>query len=202
MKPQETAGIRNHEVEMRSLLSSQQYDEIKARLHKGKAEFLGEEHIADVYFCPVATKSFPEIEMDEVGSYSLRLRKSSKNGEEKVDLNMKVITEHGDHNAWKEHEVSVSSFDETKQMLSILGFKPYFQLDKHRTNFALDNMTVVLEDIADYGHVIEVEILTEKKEAEKAKDTIRDFMRESGIAEDQVVPKSVTNILMRERSSF
>lgn len=202
MIQQETTNKQNHEVEVRCLLSPQQYDAIQSGLQKGDAEFLGDEYISDLYFCHGSAKSFQEIEMDEVGSYSLRLRNSIKDGKSKVDLNMKIITEQGDHNAWEEHEISVSSFDEAKQILNVLGFKPYFQLEKHRTNFALNNMTVILEDIADFGRVMEVEMLTEQKMAQNAKDTIRNFMRESGITDDQIVPKSVTNMLMRERSSF
>jgi len=201
IKPQE-AGVRNHEVEVRSLLTSEQYEAIKGRLLDNEVEFLGEEIISDIYYCPIATKSFQEIEMDEVGSYSLRLRNRFKEGSSTADLNMKVITEYGDHNAWREHEVTVSSFDEAQEMLTVLGFKPFFQLNKHRTSFTLNDMTVALEDIQDYGYVLEVEIMAEKKRAEEAKNTIKDFMRESGITDNQIVPKSVTNLLMRERASF
>jgi predicted adenylyl cyclase CyaB len=195
-------NIRDHEVEIRSLLSLTQYEAIKDKFKKNGVEFLGEECIVDIYFCPKSTKSFHEIEMDDVGSYSLRLRSSTKDEKQIVELNTKTITKQGDHNAWEEHEISVSNLDEAQKILDIVGFKPFFKLSKHRLNYFVDNLNVTLEDIDGYGKVIEVEILTEKNNAENAKNTIKNFLTTNGIVEDQVVPKSVTNILMKKRSSF
>lgn len=190
-----------HEVEMRCDLTSPQYDILRTVLHE-QATFLREEDITDVYYCPNDTQSFDEIEMDKVGSYSLRLRRSKVKSQEKVELNMKVITEEGDHNNWEEHEVEVSSFAEAQIMLGRIGLKPYFTLEKHRTSFASGDMTVALEDIKDYGSVMEVEILTERTKTAKAKDSIRGFMKEHGIQGNQIVAKSITNRLMRQRATF
>jgi len=198
----ETQNPPTQEVEIRCLLTPQQHEEINAVLLKGEAVFLSEEHITDVYFCPVATKSFQEIEMDEVGSYSVRLRDRQGGNNKQADLNVKVITNKGDHNAWDEHEIIVSSVSEAQKILTTLGFKPYFMLEKHRTSFGYQDMTVILENIKDFGYVMEVEILTDRQQAENAKDTIRTFMKQSGIQDSQIVPKSVTNILMQQNARF
>ena len=97
--------------------------------------------------------------MDEIGSYSLRLRVARKNDVETITLNTKTITNTGDHNAWEEHEIIVDNFKEAALILSMTEFKPFFKLEKHRHTYVINEMEVLVEDITDFGGAIEVEIM-------------------------------------------
>ena len=139
--------------------------------------------------------------MDEVGSYSLRLRRAKKGNEkEHVTLNTKVITNYGDHNAWEEHEVEISDFVEAAKILNTTEFKPFFKLEKTRYIYQLNDMEVCVEDITDFGGAVEVEIMCISGDETSAKGKIRDFLRQCGVSEDKIVPKSITNIIMKERA--
>ena len=44
---------------------------------------------------------------------------------EEVSINTKIITTEGDHNAWQEYEIDVSSFDAALAIFRAIGFKPF-----------------------------------------------------------------------------
>ena len=97
------SGDKTQEVEKRALLKESEYLEISKKLEGLGAELTKKVNIKDIYFCPVNVASFAEIEMDSIGSYSLRLREQKNGNDEEVTLNVKVITQEGDHNSWAEH---------------------------------------------------------------------------------------------------
>ena len=74
------SGDKTQEVEKRALLKESEYIEISKKLEELGAELTKQVNIKDIYFCPVNVVSFAEIEMDSIGSYSLRLR------EQKTDI--------------------------------------------------------------------------------------------------------------------
>jgi len=63
-------------------------------------------------------------------------------------------------------------------------------------------MTICLEDIVGFDSIIEVEVITDKLGSQRAKEKIRAFLNEIGIDNNQLVPKSITNLLMRQRAKF
>lgn len=191
----------NQEVEVRALLTPSQRSHLMRRLRK-EARFTSREILIDTYLCPISVKSFKEIEMDKVGSYSLRLRKSTLGKKNLVELNTKTITRHGDHNAWEEHEVTLDSFEEALRILHTLGFKSYFTLQKTRYTFHAKPFTILIEDVKDFDSLIEVEIMTSSHGVDSAKEKIYTFLEDFGIKKEQTVRKSVTNLLMRARASF
>jgi len=193
---------KNHEVELRALLAEDQFKKISDELKKHGASLKGEDKLTDIYYCLKKVKTFAEIEMDEVGSYSLRLRKTEKDGEQKTDLNIKVITNFGDHHAWDEHEITIDSFEEMDKIITSIGFKPFVMIEKVRRSYDLEDMSINLEDIKDFGLAIEIEIMTQKEKSEEAKNKIRGFLKKIGIDEDKIVPKSVTNIIMKQKAVF
>lgn len=191
------------EVEQRVILKPNQYESIKQSLLQKDAKFLGSEDLHDQYWCKESAKSFEDTKMDEVGTYSLRTRTSTVDGVAKSDLNTKVITTFGDHSAWDEHEVAYENPEQMTKILKTLGHKIFFELKKTRESYKLGGITFVLEQIENFGPVLEGEILTSADKAEAAKAEIRSFMtQELGIAEDQIVPKTVTYIMMQEQSKF
>lgn len=193
------ANTKNIEVEIRARLDD--IDSFKKILEEHGADFIVSIYICDIYFCNRTVTKVEEVEMDAVGSYSLRLRRAKKgNDKERITLNTKTITNHGDHNAWEEHEVEVSDFSEAAEILNTTEFKPFFKLEKTRYVYQLDDMEVCVEDISDFGGAVEVEIMCAPGDEARSKEKIKKFLRQCGIGEDKIAPKSITNIIMKERA--
>ena len=186
---------------MKAILSEEQrtmlYDHLKDR-----ANYQTSQELKDVYFCRKEVQSFDELAMADIGSYSLRLRTYSQDGVTHSELNTKEITQYDDHHAWEEHETTVTSFEETKAILKTIGFKDFFTIEKTRHTFTEGDTTINVEDIKGFKPVIEVEIMTTKEGSERAKEKIITLFKSLGIPPTQIVPKSITHILMRERVSF
>lgn len=189
---------KNIEVELRALLPDlkQFEDALKAR----GATFLKSAYLCDIYFCPRSASSVEEVEMHDVGSYSLRLRDSRIDGKMGITLNTKTITNEGDHQAWEEHEVKVDSLKEAALVLLRTEFKPFFKLEKNRTIYTYDGMEISIEDISDFGGAVEIEIMSSPEEVEASKKKIVEFLSSVGIPAESIVPKSITNIIMKQRA--
>jgi len=192
----------NQEVEKRALLERSDYESILGRLTELGAERVKKLGVNDVYFCPNATKSFDELEMNDVGSYSLRIRKQTEEEVTKTTINVKIITQKGDHNSWEEHETGVGSAEEVADIFKAMGFKPFCTINKTRDVYRLEDAKLFLEDIEGFGLGIEAEIMTTKEKGETAKAEIDRIFGSLGIPEDKVVKKSITNLIMRLHSKF
>ena len=194
---------KKHEVEYRALITAEIFSTL---LDKGKTlytdSFQGPLMIQDVYFCQKNVKTFQEVEMDEVGSYSLRLRREVENDKTSTTLNTKIINNIGDHNAWLEHEIGISSYDESKIILEAIGFKIFFELKKNRYVFQDHDIRVCLEDINNFQPAIEIEILTSEDKTEEAKKKLLDYLDQNCIEKESIVKKSITNMLMRAHATF
>lgn len=190
---------RNIEVELRALVADPK--DFQEKLKQKGAEHKNSSYLKDVYFCDKKATSVADVEMDKVGSYSLRLRIARKGDTETISLNTKTITTEGDHNAWEEHEVKIDNFREAALILSTTEFKPFFELEKHRHTYLLNDMEILVEEITDFGGAIEVEIMCMPGEEESSKAKIKNLLtNELGLSEAEIVPKSVTNIIMKQRA--
>jgi len=117
---------KNIEVEIRSRLDD--IGDFKKLIEKLEAKRVISLYVCDIYFCKKTAKKVEDVEMDEVGSYSLRLRKLKQgSNKEKFTVNTKTIINYGDHNAWEEHEVEVSDFSEAASIFKTTEFKPFFK---------------------------------------------------------------------------
>lgn len=192
----------NQEVEKRALLPLGQEREVRNKLAELNAKLSSETFVKDIYFCPKNVKTFKEIEMDEVGSYSLRIREEKKNKKSQKSINIKVITNYGDHHSWEEHEITIDSLEETETILNAIGFKPFCKIEKNRQKFDLNGAGIFLEEILGFGLGIEIEILTVKENEDAAKLQIDRLFHKLGIKESQIAPKSITNIIMRKNANF
>jgi predicted adenylyl cyclase CyaB len=189
---------KNIEVELRALLPD--LKQFENTILKHGAVFKASSYICDVYFCEKTAASVEDVEMNDVGSYSLRLRKAEKNGLVSTTINTKTIITKGDHNAWEEHESEVGNFDEVGNILTRTEFKPFFKLEKTRRAYAYEGLEILIEDITDFGGAVEIEIMARPGEEEVSKQRIRKFLENVGIHEGAIVPKSITNIIMKERA--
>ena len=193
---------KNHEVELRVLLDPEERKSINRYFADNRTEFVSKQMIRDAYYCDKDAKDFGDVEMNEVGSFGLRLREKVIDGKKDIELNIKVITSHGDHHAWEEHETKVDSFAETDEILKALGHKVFFELKKVRSLYKVDNIEIALEDIEDFGSALELEIITTKDDADVAKQTLEKLLNTMGVESHKIVPKSITNILMKQKSRF
>ncbi|MDO8515132.1 MAG: CYTH domain-containing protein [bacterium] len=89
---------------------------------------------------------------------------------------------------------------EAAEILLTTEFKPFFELQKTRYEYKLKELNVFIDDIKDFGSCIEVEILTDPGDETNAKEKIMEFLAGLEITQKDVVPKSVTNIVMKERA--
>lgn len=183
----------NQEVEIRAILSPQQKEEIYNHL-KEEATYQGSKAIKDIYFCKKEILSFSEIAMKEIGSYSLRLRAATKGDSTTFSLNSKVITQYNDHNSWKEYE--------TRAILKTIGFKEFFTLEKRRDTFTKLDVAFHLEEIQGFQPALEIEILSTKEQSDITKQRIFTLLEKMGIYAEQIVPKSITYLLMEEKAKF
>ncbi len=190
---------KNIEVEVRALVKTMTVLQDKLISESGK--YHGEYCLHDIYFCRKDCARLEEVEMNEINSYGLRLRKSKDyDGKKETLLNSKTITRKGDHNAWEEHEVMVSDFMETAKILMLTEFKPFFELKKTRHHYTLDSLDIFIEDIKDFGCCVEVEKMTTPGKEDEAKNQIFKLLGKLGIEKKSIVPKSVTNLIMKERA--
>lgn len=188
----------NIEVELRALVKD--LKALKADIKKVGAKYIGSSSLHDIYFCSKSISTIEGVEMNEVGSYSLRLRRYAKDDIKSTTLNTKTITKKGDHTAWEEHETEITDFSEAAKILYLTEFKPFFELKKTRYEYRLDKLGIFVEDIEDFGGAIEVEMLTKPGTEEKSKEEILNFLLRIGLSKENLVPKSVTNIVMKERA--
>jgi predicted adenylyl cyclase CyaB len=186
------------EVELRALVKD--LNVVRNNITKSDAKYIGSSTIYDIYFCIKSISTIEEVEMHDVGSYSLRLRDYSRGKTKSITLNTKTITKLDDHHAWEEHEVEVKDFDETSKILIGTEFKPYFELKKIRHEYKLGNLGIFLEEIEDFGGALEIEILTTPGLEESSKEKILEYLEKIGVSKEEVVPKSVTNIVMKQRA--
>ena len=154
-----------HEVELRAFVDNAQLKSLRSSLTKHSRTTTC---VKDTYYCKKEVRDFSEVEMDEIGSFSLRLRQSNAGNNNKYSLNVKIITSYGDHHAWDEHEIQINSFREGEKILIALGYKKFFSISKTRESYECGNIKAIIEDLGDCGHAIEVEIMTEKSQSELA----------------------------------
>ena len=186
------------EVELRALVKDLEI--IRNNITKSGAKYIGSSTIHDIYFCEKTISTLKGVEMFDVGSYCLRLRRYSKGKIKSITLNTKTITKQGDHHAWEEHETEVGDFSEAAKILQTTEFKPFLEIKKTRHEYKLENLGIFLEEIEDFGGALEIEILTTPGLEETSKEKIMEYLEKIGVSKEEVVPKSVTNIVMKQRA--
>lgn len=196
------------ETEIRAVLTDAQRKQLDEKLITLGAQEQDIQRIVDVYYCPQNFTSFSQIEMDAVDSYSLRLRKvKDKDGMSKIEWNIKQLTMQEDHSAWAEYEIVIPNFDTVDRMMRIMGFKPYVTIEKTRHVYSITDVnqqeySILIDDIQDFGPILEVESFSTRNNVKATKNFIFNFMSSIGITQEQIAPKSVTNLIMRQRSEF
>jgi len=97
----------------------------------------------------------------------------------------------------REHEVVVSSADETRNILSMLGLQEAVRVIKKRQTTHCNDYEICLDDVEGLGSFIELEKIANETNAAQIQQEMMSFLQSLGIApEDQV--KKGYDILMIE----
>lgn len=190
------------EVETRAAISPDFLETVIENLKRLGAEQISAEKIEDAHYCPQNVGSFDEIAMNEVGSYGLRVRRVTKSSGVESNINAKVLTRPNDHSSWMEVESDVQSWESICQILEIIGFKCFFSVLKERQTYQFGNYTIVLDEIPNFGIVIEVEQLVDDTNVEQAKEDTRNLLYKLGISKNNILTTSVPRILMQKFAKF
>ena len=185
------------EIEIRAFINN--IEDFKKKIQEIGGKFDSEKHIIDYWFCPKDNTCFEQAQQHKPGSYALRIRKKLKNGQEIVEFNCKVLEKEGDHNAFHEHETTVGSFEQTRQILEKMGFKVFCIIDKNRTTYKLDHCKINIEDIKGFKPAVELEIISDS-EIEKHRSYLKDLLNRLGIEEKDKIEKSITFVYMEQFS--
>ncbi|MWG33899.1 class IV adenylate cyclase [Halomarina oriensis] len=93
-----------------------------------------------------------------------------------------------------EHETGVEDGETVADILDALGFSPAATVEKHREVYALDGLTVVLDDVADLGEFVEVEL--ESEDVDTARERCFEAVRALGLDPDDGIRTSYLGLLL------
>ncbi|MDE1855898.1 MAG: CYTH domain-containing protein [Candidatus Micrarchaeota archaeon] len=137
------------EVELRSFLTEQKYNEL-LRFFRINGKFMHKENQITHY-------------LDDSGN--LRIQKSDKFA--------KVWLKEGELHAIEHHEMEArfprEDFEELEKIFTIIGKPTRIKWIRSRHNFKWNGANVMLDYTKGYGHILELEILCQKKDVPKAK---------------------------------
>lgn len=192
--------MNKQEVELRATVPTSHKETLLKQLAGYKPTIKKVVKLVDIYYAPITAESMEDIPMDEIGSFSLRIRVTTYDDKTTVStLNIKVVTSFGDHNAWDESESSVEDPRQMSKILRSLGYYPFCKLVKTRTSYGItETCTVELDDIERYGLVVEVEHIVPAAMAEEAKNKNREIFKALGIKDEHMVPRTATEEYMKQ----
>jgi adenylate cyclase class 2 len=127
----------------------------------------------------------------------IRSERDLANGGVTVKLTYKGPLVEAESKTRKEYETVVESRDAVKGILDGLGFTPAFTVTKERIFYELEGYSVMLDDVADLGSFVEVEI--EAETIEPAREGAISLLRDLGLDPAQQLRTSYLGLLMDTR---
>jgi adenylate cyclase class IV len=180
------------EVELRYKVQSR--ESVLQKLTAIGAEKRGEKRVVDHWFLPpeVTNQTEQDEWFDSGRGCGIRIREVYKpDGSVEISLGAKrVSNEHG-HKALAEAEVVVSGYQESLNLLNMMGRREFLTIDKTRMTFTLDDCEVVLDDIAEYGIGVEIEYKGDLP-LEQAMERARACAERLGLTDADAFEKSLT----------
>jgi adenylate cyclase class 2 len=178
--------------------------EVKAKL-KDKTAVMGKLAALGCKFSDAKTQD-DMVWVEKTGSLEdflsnkVFLRIRIQNGEKVIMTAKKSKARQGDESLVKrEHEIVVSSADEARNILSMLGLQEAVRVVKKRQTTTYEGYEICIDEIENLGSFIEIEKIAEESEAADIQKQMFEFLGALGILpEDQV--KKGYDILMLERN--
>ncbi len=157
------------EVEARSFISKEKYDEL-VEFMKENADFLGDDNQITYYFS---------------GEKDLRIQKSKNFS--KIWLKKGKI--HDNHREEIEIKFDRDDFVKIENIFKILGYEIDIKWFRDRKRFDWNGIKVTIDHTKGYGFIIELEKLTENEdEKEKIYAELEEKLRELGV---KITPKEI-----------
>lgn len=170
-------------VEIEAKLKVDSLPQIERRLSELGAEFVAEQAQTDYHF-------------DDSGASltttdrCLRLRRESVGGSERLFLCYKGPKEKSNFKKRQEIEVEISDADATENLLSALGYRKVFTIEKTRRLWQLGGCKVALDRLPLLGDFVEIEGPDDKR--------IADVQKSLGLASVPHIPRSYAQLLREE----
>jgi len=147
---------KNIEVEIRSLITQDQYKQLFS-FFKKEGKFLGEEKQISYYFS---------------GESDLRIQKSNKSAK----IWLKKGKMHADSREEIELKLNLNDFKNAKKLFEALGYEIKIKWYRKRNTFLWKGINVMLDDTKGYGYIIELEKMCQKAEKEKTVNKLKTMM--------------------------
>ena len=178
--------------------------EIKIKADKSAAEAIKKKllattdvelvHHIDAYF---DNKEYSFLDVDPIKEW---LRVSERG--DKVFINHKFWYFDKDNTPTHcdEVELVVYSLSEVNRLLKALGYEPLITVDKHRTEALLeDNFLVSVDEVANLGYFIEIELNKSMGTIEEAQNALLAFATKLGLDPKNVLRKGYPRLLLEDR---
>lgn len=104
------------------------------------------------------------------------------------------------HLASTEHEVEVSSKEETEKMLHLMGYKEGTHVDKTRIITHYDGCEICIDEVENLGTFIEMEKLVEEGDSEEIQEELFKFFESIGITRDDRLMFGYDILMLRKNS--
>jgi adenylate cyclase class 2 len=171
----------SYEIEAKLKVDS--LPQIERKLGELGAEFVAERKQTDYHFD------------DSSGSLRttdkcLRLRRESAGGSERLFLCYKGPKEKSNFKKRQEIEVEISGADPIESLLSALGYRKVFTVEKTRRSWRLAGCEVALDRLASLGDFVEIEGPDDER--------IADVQKSLGLASLQHIPRSYAQLLREQ----
>ena len=176
-------------MEVEAKYSINDIDSIEKKLRELEAIFINEEFEVDYYF-QHPCRDFAKT--DE----ALRIRRAN----DIVELTYKGPKVSIKTKSREEINVRVSDMDAAIRMLEKLGFKVVHIVRKNRKKYRLENnINISLDNVEGLGSFIEIEIITNEKDWDKAEEKIMSLARTLGLKGKPIIKSYLELLLEREK---
>jgi len=152
---------KNIEVEARSFITDEQYENIKNLLNEG-FEFVKELKEVTIYFS---------------GEKDLRMRKN----ETEAFVILKEGKIHDDFRKEFEIKINREDFDDMVELFQSLGYKIEIEWQRNRLEYKNADMKVLLDDTKGYGKILEIEKMVEEGNENEAHESLSTEIKKFGI---------------------
>jgi adenylate cyclase class 2 len=130
---------------------------------------------------------------------ALRVREETETTEEGADGPVTRLTYKGPlvdevSKTRREHETAVADGEAMAAALEALGFQPAAVVEKRRERYAVDGLTVVLDEVTGVGEFIEIE--TESDDLEAARGEVFALARELGFDPEAGIRESYLGMVL------
>lgn len=159
-------------------------------------------HTVDRYLCRTDVTNFSQTEFINDGDFTIRVR-SQDNGEQTLhELTTKTFRTQGERSYFEEHTTLVWSPNDTISIFQDIGFKVFAIIDKNRTQYANGDTTIVLDEITDYGNILEIEVCSNEHNTDLWDWVMRDIITQLWLEKKDFTTDSLSKGLMQKLAEF